>query len=106
MLLFDSSKEWVLQSFPEPQQVHRIRYPSDIEFNGLNFVSFSPDGKLAAVAFSNTVVLLWRPSDGMIVRIIGIEHVYRGRRIYSLEFTPDGAALVVSSHMGIRMYKV
>ena len=66
-------------------------------------VRFSPGGDLLASASADQTVVLWRVSDGAIVRSLSAH----SNAVYSVDFSPDGTLLATASEDGTaRLWKV
>ena len=70
---------------PQPPETYRATIP-------VTALAFSPDGNLLASSGYHEV-LLWNTEDGTLVRRIS----NLAERVYDLQFSPDGASIVVAA---------
>lgn len=66
-------------------------------FSRVNSMTFSPDGQLLAVAYTNRTLRLWRLSDGALLHTSELPHA----AATALQFSPDGQKLFSCGDDGV-----
>jgi RNA polymerase sigma factor (sigma-70 family) len=90
---------WDIKEAKEIQRIPTAKLENEKQ---LNWVEFSPDGKMLAACNSDSTVLLWNVASGK----EGARYKHNDRRVQNIAFSPDGKLLAAIGDQHIVIWDI